>query len=54
MPQFIMDKPKKPQFYAVKVGANKKLFKKYLMKDVFLSHVTLLSYNLHCCMIYII
>ena len=39
---FIMDKPKKPQFYAVKVGANKKLFKKYLMKDVFLSHVTLL------------
>ncbi len=38
----IMDKPKKPQFYAIKVGANKRLFKKYLMKDVFLSHITLL------------
>lgn len=42
MPQFIMDKPKKPQFYALKVGVNEKSFKKYIMKDVFLSHITLL------------
>jgi len=38
----IMDKPKKPQFYAIKVGVNKKMFKKYIMKDIFLSHITLL------------
>jgi len=38
----MLDKPKKPQFFAIKVNVNKKLFKKFIMGETFLSHVTLL------------
>ena len=37
----VIDKPKKPQFYAIKLSVNKEMFSKYIMKESFLSHVTL-------------
>jgi 2'-5' RNA ligase len=37
----MLDKPKKPIFFAIKVSVNKSKFKKYIMQDSFMHHVTI-------------